>query len=232
MIARQLCIRYNIINPEYLESILVNSFPSASSGITQGAAPSSWRVFCAPSTYHVWYRQCTPLAPGSAPAVPNLPAPPGDMYHIRRSLANALLAWAAMRLPPPPETLGWSDPANCIYGTFASFDYVSSTTRAILNALTVFFNALTVRRMLSWHGEFSHATANAPANTPPNATSNAPMNSHANAHPSAPASAPRLFTNAHRAEAFVIPTQGEATLTVPLCIDTPSSKDRKAPVPQ
>ncbi|KAH8149534.1 uncharacterized protein LAJ45_06614 [Morchella importuna] len=38
--------------------------------------------------------------------------PPGDMAHVRRALANALVAWAAMRFPPPPETLGWSDSAH------------------------------------------------------------------------------------------------------------------------
>ncbi|KAH8144460.1 uncharacterized protein LAJ45_11559 [Morchella importuna] len=65
-------------------------------------------------------------------------------------------------------------------------------------------NALTVRRMVSWHRECSHGTANAPANALANVPANAPAR--------ASTSAPRALTNAHRAEAFVIPTQGEATL--------------------
>jgi hypothetical protein len=192
---------------------------SASSGITQGGAPSSWRAFLAPSAYRVWHRQCTPLVTGSAPGVPNLPTPPGDMAHIRRALANALLAWATVRLPPPPETLGWSDPAHSTYGTFASFDYISGTMRALPNALTVFLNSLMACRMLSQHGGFSHGTANAhasaPANIPANATAKAPANAHGNAHANAHPSIPSILTNAHRVEAFVIPTQSEATLTFP-----------------
>jgi hypothetical protein len=65
-----------------------------------------------------------------------------------------------MRLSPPPETLGWSDPAHSTHGIFASFDYVSSTTRTLPNALTGFLNALTTRRMLSHHDECSHGTTN------------------------------------------------------------------------
>jgi hypothetical protein len=149
------------------------------------------------------------------------------MAHVRRALTNALLAWATTRLPPPPEMLGWSHSAYSNYGTFDSFDYVSSTTRALPNALTVFLNALTARRMLSCHGEYSHGTENAPTNTHANAPTNAPVNAHTNATANAPAnaymnaplsapvSAPRALINAHRAEAFVIPTQGEATLTLP-----------------
>jgi hypothetical protein len=116
---------------------------SASLRITQGAAPSPWQAFRTPSIYCIWHHQCIPLAPGSALGVPNLPAPPEDMAHVRRALANALLALAAMRLPLAPEMLGWSDSANSSYGTFDSFDYVSSTTRAIPNGLTVFFNSPT-----------------------------------------------------------------------------------------
>ncbi|KAH8153127.1 uncharacterized protein LAJ45_02714 [Morchella importuna] len=92
--------------------------------------------------------------------------------------------------------------------------------------------------MLSRHDECSHGTANAltaprmlhgTANVPANAPANAPANTPARAS----ASASRALTNAHRPEAFVIPTQGEATLIGLLWIDTPSSKDRKAaPVPQ
>jgi hypothetical protein len=124
-----------------------------------------------------------------------------------------------MRLPPHLETLGWSDPAHSTYRTFASFDCVSSTTRALPNALTVFLNVLMARRILSRYGEFSHGTVNAPANVPANARVNAPVNAptnaQQNAHPSVPVSAPRALTNAHRAEAFIIPTQVEAALTLP-----------------
>jgi hypothetical protein len=137
------------------------------------------------------------------------------MAHVRRALANALLAWAVMRLPPPPETLGWSNPAHSTYGTFASFDYVSNTKRALSNALTVYLNAPTARGMLSRHGDFSHGMVNAPTNAPTNAPANAQMNTHANAHVNAHLSTPRALTNAYRAEAFVIPTEGEATLTLP-----------------
>jgi hypothetical protein len=35
-----------------------------------------------------------------------------------------------MRLPPPSEVIGWSDPAYSIYGTLVSLDYVSSNTLA------------------------------------------------------------------------------------------------------
>jgi hypothetical protein len=66
------------------------------------------------------------------------------MAHTRRALANALLAGPIMRLPPPLEMLGWSDPIHSNYGTIASFDYCSGTMQASLNALTVFLNALTV----------------------------------------------------------------------------------------
>jgi hypothetical protein len=124
------------------------------------------------------------------------------MAHVWRALANALLAWIDMRLPPTLEMLGWSDPTHGTYGTFASFQYVSSTMRVLSNVLTVFLNSLTARGMLSWQGELSHCTANAPASA------------HASAQMSAHASAPRVLTNAHRAEAFFIPTQGEATLTL------------------
>jgi hypothetical protein len=124
-----------------------------------------------------------------------------------------------MRLPLPLEILGWSDPVHSNYGTFASFDYISSTTRALPNALTVFLNALIARRILSLYGELSHGTVNAPANVPVNAhahaPANAPTNAQENAHPSVPVSPPRALTNAHRAEAFVIPTQVEAALTLP-----------------
>ncbi|KAH0607865.1 uncharacterized protein H6S33_001917 [Morchella sextelata] len=94
---------------------------SASSHITQGAAPSSWWAFRTPSAYRIWHHQSTPLTCGFAPGAPNLPAPPGDMAHVRKALTNALLAWAAMRLSPAPEMLGWSDPDHSIYGTFTSF---------------------------------------------------------------------------------------------------------------
>ncbi|RPB07332.1 hypothetical protein P167DRAFT_549826, partial [Morchella conica CCBAS932] len=39
---------------------------SASSPITQGAAPTSWRAFCATSAQRVRHRQSTTFAPGSA----------------------------------------------------------------------------------------------------------------------------------------------------------------------
>jgi hypothetical protein len=75
------------------------------------------------------------------------------------------------------------------------------------------------RRILSQYGEFSHGTVNAPANVPANghvnAPANAPTNAQESAHLSVPASTPRALTNAHRAEAFVIPTQVEAVLTLP-----------------
>ncbi|KAH8144257.1 uncharacterized protein LAJ45_11770 [Morchella importuna] len=58
------------------------------------------------------HRQTTTFAPGSAAGPSHSLGPPGDMAHVRRALANALVAWAAMRFPPPPETLGWSDSAH------------------------------------------------------------------------------------------------------------------------
>ncbi|RPB07350.1 hypothetical protein P167DRAFT_579372 [Morchella conica CCBAS932] len=85
---------------------------SASSPITQGAAPTSWRAFCATSAQRVQHRQSKTLAPGSAAGPSHSLGPLGDMAHVRRALANALVAWAAMRFPPPPETLGWSDSAH------------------------------------------------------------------------------------------------------------------------
>ncbi|RPB07242.1 hypothetical protein P167DRAFT_579439 [Morchella conica CCBAS932] len=85
---------------------------SASSPITQGAAPTSWRAFCATSAQRVRHRQSTTFAPGSAAGPSHSLGQPGDMAHVRRALANALVAWAAMRFPPPPETLGWSDSAH------------------------------------------------------------------------------------------------------------------------
>jgi hypothetical protein len=109
-----------------------------------GAAPSSWWAFLTPSAYNVWHRQYTPLMAGSAPGAPNLPASPGDIAHVQRALTNSLLVWAAMRLPPPPEMLGWNDLAHSTYGTFASFHYISSAIQVLLNALTVLLNALTV----------------------------------------------------------------------------------------
>ncbi|KAH8144913.1 uncharacterized protein LAJ45_11034 [Morchella importuna] len=84
----------------------------SSSPITQGAAPTSWRAFCATSAQRVRHRQSTTFAPGSAVGPSHSLGPPGDMAHVRRALANALVAWAAMRFPPPPETLGWSDSAH------------------------------------------------------------------------------------------------------------------------
>jgi hypothetical protein len=75
--------------------------------------------------------------------------------------------------------------------------------RALPNALTVFLNALTARRMLSQHGKFSHVTANAHANAAANALASAPVSGFTS------------LTNAHRVEALVIPTQGEAILTLP-----------------
>ncbi|KAH8150749.1 uncharacterized protein LAJ45_05445 [Morchella importuna] len=79
---------------------------------TSGAAPTSWRAFCATSAQRVRHRQSTTLAPGSAAGPSHSLGPPGDMAHVRRALANPLVAWAAMRFPPPPETLGWSDSAH------------------------------------------------------------------------------------------------------------------------
>jgi hypothetical protein len=84
------------------------------------------------------------------------------------------------------------------------------------------------------HVPSASATASIYHSSP--AQANATANAQAKAHPSAPVSAPRVLTNAHRAltnshialtnahrtltnahraEAFVIPTQGEATLTLP-----------------
>ncbi|RPB12628.1 hypothetical protein P167DRAFT_573999 [Morchella conica CCBAS932] len=97
---------------------------SASSPITQGAAPTSWRAFCATSAQRVRHRQSTTFAPGSAAGPSRSLVPPGDMAHVRRALANALY------------------------------------TRVLPNALTVFLNDLSARRMLSRHGECSHGTAN------------------------------------------------------------------------
>ncbi|RPB07061.1 hypothetical protein P167DRAFT_579715 [Morchella conica CCBAS932] len=88
------------------------SSPSASSPIIQDAAPTSWRAFCATSAQRVRHRQSTTFAPGSAAGPSHSLGPPGDMAHVRRALANALVAWAAMRFPPPPETLGWSNSAH------------------------------------------------------------------------------------------------------------------------
>ncbi|KAH8144499.1 uncharacterized protein LAJ45_11474 [Morchella importuna] len=76
---------------------------SASSPITQGAAPTSWWAFCATSAQRVRHRQSTTFAPGSAAGPSNSLGPPGDMAHVRRALANALVAWAAMRFPPPGD---------------------------------------------------------------------------------------------------------------------------------
>ncbi|KAH8144408.1 uncharacterized protein LAJ45_11608 [Morchella importuna] len=106
-----------------------------------------------------------------------------------------------MKFALPPETLGWSDPANSTYEIFASFDYASSIREHF--------------PMLLQHDDFSHGTANAPVNAIADASAKAAASASVSASASASASAFRVLVDAHRAEAFIILTQGEATLTLP-----------------